>query len=84
MRQKQTGMYWQTFIVTKIMTKHPVKVGDRHAHDRALPILGIFSILTLLVKSPIFLGSEFPTKGTLEEGVEDPIVFLPLTKQSDV
>ena len=84
MRQQQTGMYWQTFILTEIMTKHPGKVGDRHAHDRALPILGIFSILTLLVKSPIFLGSEFPTKGTLEEGVEDPIVFLPLTKQSDV
>ena len=46
MRQQQTGMYWQTFILTEIMTKHPGKVGDRQAHHRALPILGIFSILT--------------------------------------
>jgi hypothetical protein len=62
-------MYWQRFILTEIMTKHPGKVSDRHTHHRALPILGISSILKLLVKSPIFLGSEFPTKGTFEEGV---------------
>jgi|GEM_PF-4125546 hypothetical protein len=36
MHQQQTGMYWQTFILTKILTKNPGKVGDRHAHHRAL------------------------------------------------
>ena len=41
MHQQQTGMYWQTFIVTEIMTKHLEKVGDRHPHHRDLRILGI-------------------------------------------
>ncbi|WP_250121889.1 hypothetical protein [Chroococcidiopsis sp. CCMEE 29] len=40
LHQQQTGMYWQRFILTEIVTKYP-KVGDRliarQAHDK--PVL---------------------------------------------
>ena len=51
MRQQQTGMYWQKFILTEIMTKYLKKDGVSHAHHNALPLLGVSSILTILLKS---------------------------------
>ncbi len=39
MRQQQTGMYWQTFILTEIMTLHLEKVGDHLAFAHTLALL---------------------------------------------
>ena len=46
MRQQQTGMYWQRFILTEIKTKHLENVGDRHAHRNALLPQGVSLTLT--------------------------------------
>jgi hypothetical protein len=46
MRQQQTGMYWQQFIITEIKTKHLEKVGDRHAHPNTLLPQGVSLIVT--------------------------------------